>query len=138
MAGVLPVLANAQKQGNLSDMLNPQSKNYIGAGAQAFTRSQTEIMKDRLSAQTQAQMPAYTRQSLSQALDGLDNDAQRKEALKAAVTQKRISIQDATTLGVARGYISKPPNWIEDMMATEAAIDKVDKSLLAGGPQAGH
>jgi adenosyl cobinamide kinase/adenosyl cobinamide phosphate guanylyltransferase len=135
MAGVLPVLANAQKQGNLSDMLNPQSKNYIGAGAQAFTRSQTEIMKDRLSAQTQAQMPAYTRQSLSQALDGLDNDAQRKEALKAAVTQKRISIQDATTLGVARGYISKPPNSIEATMATE---DAIDKAFPAGGPQAGH
>lgn len=106
MAGALPVLAKAQQSGTLPNLLNPNSKDYIGQGAAAFTRSQSDMMADRLKAQTGATaLPAYTVQSLGRTLNELDNDDQRREALKAAVQQKRISLADATTIGVERGYI---------------------------------
>lgn len=109
MASVLPSIMNAQKNGNLAAALDPKSKDYIGATAQTFARSPSEIMKDRLESQTGATaLPPYTHQSLTQTLDGLDNDEQRKEALKAAVAQHRIPMADAAAIAAQRGYIRAP------------------------------
>lgn len=110
MASVLPTVVNAQKSGNLGALLDPKSKDYIGGTIQTFMRTPDQLMKDRLQGQMGAQpLPQYTRETLTRTLEGLDNDEQRKEALKAAVAQNRISRADATAIAAQRGYIRGAP-----------------------------
>ena len=116
-AQALPVLNNAYKSGNVVKALDPNSPDYVGKMSQAFMRKPAEIMREqteRTNAIMARSLPGarplqpYTQQSLNSALNALDNDAQRQEALKDAVKMKRISLADATAIGIARGYIQAP------------------------------
>ena len=131
MAGVLPVLVNAQKNGKLAEVLNPASKDYVGAGAQTFMRSQSEIMKDRLDAQSSVgHLPPYTPQTFEHALGQLDNDQQRLDAIRTAVSQGRISKADADSVARSMGFI-KQPN--APPPQTISQIDDVTRQTEAAG-----
>jgi hypothetical protein len=59
MAVATPVIVNAAKQGNLNDVLNPTSKDYLGAVAQTFARRPADFVKERTEDQdAQAQLNA--------------------------------------------------------------------------------
>lgn len=109
MSANLPVILQAEKSGALPELLNPQSKDFLGHAAAPFMRSGAELQRDQLaSLGSTPQLPAYTPETLSRTLNGLDNDDQRKAALKSAVQQHRITLAQATAIGIARGYIRTP------------------------------
>lgn len=107
MVQALPILEQAAKSGNLGQVLNPKSADYLGNMAQTFARTPAEIMKDRLANVGAGSAPAtpFTPETLRRTLGSLDNDTQRQEALKDAVARHRISLADATKIGVDLGYI---------------------------------
>ena len=109
MAVALPALVKAQKAGTLGDVLNPQSKDYLGNAAQPFMRSPAETIKDKLEydnpdkgiAHPLLRGPAFTPDTLRTALGGLENDRQRNEFLTDAVRAGRLTKQ--TMLAYERG-----------------------------------
>jgi hypothetical protein len=120
----LPVLVNAAKNGTLGKILDPNSPDYLGKTAQPFMRSQTDIMDDQLKHSSQAPTAtnAYTPQTLGRDLDSLDNDAQRRDALEAAVKSGRLTApvyqaylaSKAGTPGVPAGPPSAPePTFVQ-------------------------
>lgn len=112
MVQALPILEQAAKGGNLAHVLDPKSPDYLGKMAQTFARTPAQIMKDRLAdvGAGNASAEPFTPETLTQTLDSLDNDAQRQETLRDAVARHRISLADATKIGIARGYIASSPN----------------------------
>lgn len=106
----LPALEKGAKDGTLHDMLDPKSKNYLGSLATPFMRSQSEIMKDHGKAvDDMGAIQKYSYVTMRTALDDLDTDAQRKEALKLAAASGRISKPDAVRIAAERHYIQSPP-----------------------------
>jgi hypothetical protein len=93
MAQALPVILTANKNGNLGQIMNPKSPDYLGNLAQTFARSPAQMMDDRLKHSTTAQLPTepFTVDTLRSTLAGLDNDQQRVETLKAAVAGHRLT-----------------------------------------------
>jgi hypothetical protein len=87
----LPILERAAKDGTLSKVIDPNNPDYLGNAARPFMRSQAQMIHDRITYQPPT--GAYTADSLRQDLDSLDNDAQRSEALHAAVASHRLTPQ---------------------------------------------
>lgn len=113
MAQALPILLRAYKDGTLPKLLNPQSPDYLGNMVNAYMRPPAKMMQDRLNARAALAVtppgPTYTEQTMNQALNALDNDEQRQDALKDAVARGRIDLQTARAIAQQRGYIQGAP-----------------------------
>lgn len=110
MTTALPIIVNAAKGGNLTTVLDPNSPDFAGKLALPFQRSAAEMMKDQADDLPQGPATAYTMDSLNRTLNELDNDDQRKAALKDAVARGRVDLSIATYIGQQRGYFQAPTN----------------------------
>lgn len=104
MAVALPVLMNAQKSGTVPSLLNPKSPDYLGNIAPHFMRSPAQIMHDRVS----DHLPPLDYAVMNQHLNSLSSDDLRQQALKDAVSAGKISLSDATRIGVERKWVAAP------------------------------
>lgn len=110
MSQAFPILERAEQEGKIGTLLDPKSKDYIGNLATSYTRSQSEVIKDHLDAiSTPPDKKPFTEQSLNSMLNSMDTDAQRKDALRRAVIDKRIPVGVATKIGQDRGWIAPSP-----------------------------
>lgn len=99
MAVALPIMEHAAKAGKLAEVLNPQSKDYVGLAAAPFTRSGAELRRDQLDVDNPLlgvhhpllSGPQLTVQSLGDALRSLDNDQQRADAVNDFLKSGRLN-----------------------------------------------
>lgn len=126
MVQALPMLLNANKSGNLDQLLNPNSPDYLGKVAQGFTRTPAQIMKDRLYGQNP------TGKAL---LEVGDTAAQGRLLLKDAVDQGRLTREQATQIGEAHGFFAKAKPTAGGPHATVAARPVVLQTPAAAGGQ---
>lgn len=128
MAEALPVLLKGQQNGTLPQMLNPKSPDYIGNLAHTYMRAPADVMKDQQDSLLGPGTPvaAMSGADFSKRLDHLDNDEQRKLALRTAVQRHMISLQDGTQIGIARGYIQGPKGAPQEQLPTVPVPDSAE------------
>lgn len=98
MVQALPQLTTANKNGNLSALLNPTSPDYLGKLAQSFSRTPAQIMKDRLLNQSP------TGKAM---MEVGDTGAMGRYLLKEAVENGRLTKDQAAHIGENHGFFAK-------------------------------
>lgn len=94
-AVALPVLLNAYKSGNINQVLDPKSPDYLGKMAATFMRTPAQVLRDRLD---------YSDKDRARKL-GHETEMQiGKDLLAEAVQKGRMSQAEAVRIGVDRGY----------------------------------
>lgn len=97
MAAVLPAIVNAQKNGTLSTVLDPNSPDYAGKLAGPFMRKPAEILHDRLSGE-ELKVASYG-----------DEASQGRFLLKRAMQRGELTFDEAKRIGEESGYYTKVP-----------------------------
>lgn len=93
----LPILMNANKNGTLAQVINPNSPDYLGNVGTGFIRRPAQMLKDKLD-------------PLATQMGQMDEGSQGRYLLKDAVTKGRLSRERAAQIGEDLGYFKKGPS----------------------------
>jgi hypothetical protein len=96
-AMALPIMVKAYRDGQLNQVMNPKSPDYIGNLAERFMRSPAEVIKDRLD------LNSADRDLMKME----DNPSLGRDLLKRAVTAGNLSQQEAIRIGEDRGWFKR-------------------------------
>lgn len=95
VATAIPIMVNAQKAGTLDKVLSPNSPDYLGNLAITLARKPSQIMRDRLENNGLA----------ADTTKYMDEGARGRYLLKEAVQGGRLTVEQATKIGVDLGFV---------------------------------